>query len=172
MRGSAAGRDVEISSFESDFRQALEPYGLSVASLPGPLRTAITARKSFTLVEGESPVGLYKAQIDADEFVAKGVRHEQSTLCLEQVEVFAIHNGRMLNQGKKLELPPIIRYPGIDSPVVHEIPEQLELHNGQTVSTTDGGTKQNGRLVLHTSLENMPRAYRNLRPRCQIVYRS
>ena len=172
MPSLAAGRDIEISSFEAELRQALEPYGLSIAGLPGPLRTAIAARKSFTLVEGESPVGLYKAQIDADEFVAKAVRHEQSTLCLEQVEVFAIHNGRVLNEGKKLELPPIIPYPGIDSPVVHEIPDQLQLDNGQAVSTTESGTKPKGRLILHTSLENMPNAYRNLRPRWQIVYRT
>ena len=168
----AAGRDVEISSFEAELRQALEPYGLSIADLPTALRTAITARKSFTLVEGEAPLLLYRGQIEADEFIAKIVRHEQSTLCLEQADVFAFHNGRILNDGKKLELPPIIPYPGIDSPVVHEIPDQLELDNGQTVSTTEAGTKPKGRLILHTSLENMPNAYRNLRPRWQIMYRT
>ncbi|MGH9716809.1 MAG: hypothetical protein ACRD4R_08820, partial [Candidatus Acidiferrales bacterium] len=168
----AAGRDVEISSFEAELRHALEPYGVSIASLPSAVRAAITARKSFTLVEGEAPVGLYKGMIDSDEFLAKVVRHEQSTLCFEQVDVFAIHNGRVMNDGKKLELPPILPYPGIDSPLVHEIPDQLQLDNGQTVSTTEGGTKHKGRLVLHTSLENMPNAYRNLRPRWQIVYRT
>jgi len=172
MPNLAAGRDVEISSFDVELRHALEPYGLSISDLPGPLRTAITARKSFTLVEGEAPLMTYKGQIDADEFIAKVVRHEQSTLCLEQVGVFAIHNSRVLNDGKKLELPPIIPYPGIDSPVVHEVPDQLELENDQTVSTTEGGTKSRGRLVLHTSLENMPNAYRNLRPRWQVVYRT
>ncbi len=172
MPSLAAGRDVEISSFDAELRHSLEPYGLSIASLPEPLRIAILARKRFTLVEGESPLSLHKGQIDSDEFLAKAVRHEQSTLCLEQVDVFAIHNGRVLNEGKKLELPPILPYPEIDSPVVHEIPEQLELDNGQTVSTTEGGTKQRGRLILHTSLENMPNAYRNLRPRWQIVYRT
>jgi len=101
MPSLVAGRDVEISSFEAELRQALEPCGLTIASLPGPLRTAIAARKSFTLVEGESPVGLYKSQIDADEFVAKAVRHEQSTLCLEQVEVFAIHNGRVPRHARR-----------------------------------------------------------------------
>lgn len=172
MPNLAAGRDVEISSLEAELRQALEPYGLSIANLPSAVRAAITARKSFTLVEGESPVGLYKGTIDSDEFIAKLVRHEQSTLCLEQVDVFAIHNGRMLSDGKKLELPAIIPYPGIDSPVVHEIPEALELDNGQAANTTEGGTKAKGRLILHTSLENMPNAYRNLRPRWQIMYRT
>ena len=172
MPSLAAGRDIEISSFEAELRQALEPYGLTIASLPGPLRKAISARQSFTLVEGESPLSLYKGQIDADEFLAKVVRHEQSTLCFEQIDVFAIHNGHTLNEGKKLELPPIIPYPGIDSPVVHEIPDQLQLDNGQEVSTTEGGTKPKGRLILHTSLENMPNAYKNLRPRWQVVYRT
>jgi hypothetical protein len=172
MPNLAAGRDVEISSFEAELRQALEPYGLSIANLPKPLRAAIAGRKSFTLVEGELPSGLYKGQIDADEFLGKVVRHEQSTLCLEQVDVYAIHNGRVLNEGKKLELPLIMPYPGIDSPVVHEIPERLELDNGQEVSTTEGGTKPKGRLILHTSLENMPNAYKNLRPRWQVVYRT
>jgi len=172
MPSLAAGRDIEISSFEAELRQALEPCGLTIASLPGPLRKAISARQSFTLVEGESPLSLYKGQIDADEFLAKVVRHEQSTLCLEQVDVFAIHNGHTLNEGKKLELPPIIPYPGIDSPVAHEIPDQLQLDNGQEVSTTEGGTKPKGRLILHTSLENMPNAYKNLRPRWQVVYRT
>jgi hypothetical protein len=168
----AAGRDVEISSFETELRHALQPYDLSIPDLPSPLRKAIMERKAFTLVEGEAPLGLYKGQIDADDFVGKAVRHEQSTLCLEQVDVFAIHNRRVLNEGKKLELPPIIPYPEIDSPVVHEIPDQLELDNGKAVSTTEGGTKQKGRLILHTSLENMPNAYRNLRPRWQIIYRT
>ncbi|MFI5092981.1 MAG: hypothetical protein ACHQIK_06030 [Candidatus Acidiferrales bacterium] len=172
MPNLAAGRDVEISSFEAELRQALEPYGLSIASLPGPLRKAIAARKSFTLVEGEAPLMLYKGQIDADEFIAKVVRHGQSTVCLEQVDVFAIHNGYVLNEGKKLELPPIIPYPGIDSPVVHEIPDQLQLGNGEAVSTTEGGTKPKGRLILHTSLENMPNAYKILRPRWQVIYRT
>lgn len=172
MPNVAAGRDVEISSFEAEIRQAIEPYGLAIANLPSAVRAAIMARKSFTLVEGEAPVGLYKGLIDADEFLSKLVRHEQATLCLEQVDVFAIHNGRVLNGGKKLELPPIIPYPGIESPVVHEVPDQLQLDNGQAISTTEGGTKQKGRLILHTSLENMPNAYRNLRPRWQIVYRT
>jgi hypothetical protein len=172
MPNLAAGRDVEISSFEAELRQTLEPYGLSISDLPTQLRTAISARKSFTIVEGEGPLMTYKGHIDADEFISKVVRHEQSTLCFEQVDVFAIHNGRVLNEGRKLELPPILPYPGIDSPVVHEIPDQLELDNGQTVSTTDSGTKPKGRLILHTSLENMPNAYRNLRPRWQIMYRT
>src|SRR5207237_1405125 len=51
-------------------------------------------------------------------------------------------------------------------------PEQIPLENGQLISTTEGGTRERGRLVLHTSAENMPAAYKYLRPRWQIVYRT
>lgn len=166
----SVGRDVEISSFEPELRQALQPYGMTIDDLPPSVRAAIKARQAFTLVEGEQPTLLYKGRIDADDLIAKVVRHEQSTLCLEQVDFFAIHNGRLLNGSKKLVLPPITPYPDLDSPVVHEIPEQLPLDTDKLVSTTEGGTKEKGRLILHTSMENMPNAYKNLRPRWQIMY--
>lgn len=167
-----AGREVEISSFEAEVRQALQPFGVTIEDLPPRVRAAIKARQAFTLVEGAEPVGLYKGRVDADDFLAKVVRHEQSTFCLEQVDFFAIHNGRLLNDGKKLVLPPITPYPGFDSPAVYDIPDQLPLNDGQIVSTTEGGTRERGRLTLHTSAENMWAAWRNLRPRWQITYRT
>ena len=168
----AAGRDVEVSSFEAELREALEPFGITIAELPPSVRSAIEARQAFTLVEGEEPVGLYKGRIDTEELIAKVVRHEQATLCLEQVEFFAIHNARPLNGRRKLTLPAITPYPGLDVPKVYEIPDQLPLPDGQMVSTTEGGTREYGRLTLHTSMENMYAAWRNLRPRWQIVYRT
>lgn len=170
----SAGRDVEISSFEAELRRVLEPYGLVLDDLPPRLRTAIIARQAFTLVEGQQAGSLYKGRIDAEDIIAKVARHEQSTLCLEQVEVFVVHNGRLLNDGKRLVLPPIAPYQGLESPVVHEIPEQLPLDNGQMVSTTESGsgTRERGRLTLHTSMDNMQTAYKNLRPRWQIMYRT
>jgi len=168
----AMGRDIEISSFEAEFRQVLQPYGIALADLPTRLRTTIMARRAFTLVEGEQPLELWKGRIDADDLVAKVVRHDQSTLSLEQTDVYAMHNGRVLNDGKKLTLPPITPYVGLESPFVHEIPEQLPLESGQTVSTTEAGTKEKGRLILHTSMENMHSAYKNLRPRWKINYRT
>lgn len=167
-----AGRDVEISSLDAELGGALSNYDAAIDDLPKPVRTAIQARKAFTLVEGEGPEQLYKSRIDADDFIGKITRHDQATLCLEQVDFYVVHNGRLANDGKPLRLPSISPYPGLDSPIVSAIPEQLPLEGGQTVSTTEGGTKQHGRLVLHTSAENMPAAYKNLRPRWQIIYRT
>jgi hypothetical protein len=168
----AAGREVEISSFEAELRHALEPYGVRPEDLPPRVQSAVSAREAFTLVEGEQPVGLYKGRLDVEDLLGRVARHEQSVLCLEQVDFFAMHNGRILNEGKKLMLPQITPYPGLDAPMVHEIPDQLPLENGQSVGTTEGGTRTRGRLTLHTSAENMPAAWKNLRPRWQIVYRT
>jgi hypothetical protein len=105
------GRDVEISSWKAELREALVPYSLTFNDLPEAVRRALESRQAFTLVEGENPCGLYKGRIDAEELVAKLVRHEQSTLCLEQVAFYAIHNGRLMNSGKRLLLPPITPWP-------------------------------------------------------------
>jgi hypothetical protein len=168
----AAGREVEISSCEAELRQALVPYRITQDDLPERVAAAIQARQAFTLVEGEGPTGFYKGRIDAEDLIQRVVRHEQSTLCLEQVDFFAIHNGDILNDGKRLSLPAITPYPGLDSPVVYEIPDDLPLPDGQLVSATEGGKRERGRLTLHTSSENMQAAWRVLRPRWQIVYRT
>ena len=168
----AAGRDLEISSFDAELGKALTPYDVDVNDLPKAVRTALAARKSFTLVEGVGAIGLYKGRIDADDVIAKLVRHEQSVLCLEQLKLFAVHNGRVINDGKPLTLPPIPPYSGLESPTVFEIPEELPMDDGQLVSTTENGAKPRGRLTLHTSKEHMPNAHKNLRPRWQMQYRT
>lgn len=168
----ADGREVEISSWEAELRKALVPYGITPDDLPARVTAAIKVRQAFTLVEGDKPVGFYKGRIEAEDLVQKVIRHEQSTLCLEQVDFFAVHNGEILNEGKKLSLPPITPYPGLDSPFIYEIPDELPLPDGQIVPATEGGKRERGRLTLHTSSENMQAAYKSLRPRWQIVYRT
>jgi hypothetical protein len=169
---AAQGRDVEIGSWKAELREALAPYGLRFEQLPELVRMALDSREAFTLVEGENPTDLYKGRIDAEELIEKLVRHEQSTLCLEQVTFYAIHKGRVINNGKRLMLPPIAPWPELDCSLVFEIPDQLPIENGQLISTTEGRTRERGRLILHTSAENMPAAYKNLKPRWQITYRT
>ena len=55
---------------------------------------------------------------------------------------------------------------------VYQIPDQFPLPDGDLVSTTEGGNRPNGRLILSTSRENMPNAYRKLKPRWRVSYRS
>src|SRR5919109_1321718 len=168
----AHARDAEIGSWEDELREALAPYSVRFEDLPERVREAIADRQSFTLVEGEEPCGLGKGRIDADDLIQKVVRNEQSTLCLEQVDFYAIHNGRPANNDRKLKLPPIPPWPDIPSPIAVEIPEHLPLANGKLISTTNGGTRDRGRLVLNTSAKNMPAGYKHLRPRWKITYRT
>jgi hypothetical protein len=56
--------------------------------------------------------------------------------------------------------------------VVSEIPEFRSDATGALHSTTLSGKRPRGRLILYTSRENMPNAYKVLRPRWKISYRA
>jgi hypothetical protein len=167
------GRDVEVTSLDAELTLALAPYGLELDDLPATLLRSIRVRKAFTLVDGEQPTGLWKGKIDSEDIITKVLRHEQSTLCLEQVEIYALHNRRVFNGGRRLTLPVIPPYPELENPFVWTVPDELPLADGrQMIQTREGGTKEAGRLTLHTSREDMPNAWKNLRPRWQIAYRT
>jgi hypothetical protein len=169
---AAAGREVPIASFDKELELALAPYGVEPADLPTEVLDGVYAREAFTLVEGVDPPDLYRGRIDAEELVRKTIRHEQSTLALQQLHIYAMHNGYAMAGGAPLELPPIPPYPELEGPFTYEIPEELPLASDQLVSTTEGGSRPKGRLILFTSADHMHLAYKNLRPRWKIVYRT
>jgi hypothetical protein len=169
---AASARDLPISSWEAELKRALGPYLVDFEDLPKEMRSAIQSRKSFTLVEGADPTEVYKGRINFDDLVHKVLRHDQSTLAVQQLRIYAIHNRRVMNGGKPLELEPIAPYPGFESPVVYEIPEQLPDDNGVMQSTTLNGARTKGRVILYTSLDNMWTAYKKLKPRWKVTYRT
>lgn len=169
---AASGREVPVVSFEAELEAALRLYGVAIADLPEEVRAAALARQAFTVVEGVAPVGFHRGLIDADALLRKAIRHEQSTLAIQQVHIYAMHNGESVNNGSPLELPTVEPYPGFESPIVCELPAELPLANGSLVSTTESGEKPKGRLILFTSKDNMWYAYKNLRPRWKISYRT
>jgi len=169
---TASGRGLPVSSWEYEIADALEPYGLVFADLPKDVQAAIRARGAFTLVEGTAPSEFYRGRIDAEDLVQKVLRHDQSTLAVQQMRLYAIHNGRPLNSGKPLELEVIAPYPGFEQPLVYEIPGQLPDDSGVIQSTTLDDARSKGRVILYTSNENMDRAYKKLRPRWKVTYRA
>lgn len=170
---AATGRELPITSWEAELEALLAAYGTRLRELPEKVQRAIEKRESFTLVEGEDPKYARRGRfIDAEDLVSKVVRHEQSTLALEQLDLYAMHNGQQMNGGRPLELSRIEPYPGLEEPFVYEIPEELPLEGGDAQSTTEGGTRPQGRLILHTSKDNMPAAHKNLKPRWKISYRT
>jgi hypothetical protein len=169
---ASSGREVPISSVNVELRHVLEAYGLEPDDLPDQVQHAIFGREAFTLVEGVEPLNMYRGQIDVDELIRRTVRHEQSTLALQQVQVYALHNGVPVENGKALSLPPIPAYPELEGPFVFEVPDELPLSDGERVSTTEGEIRPRGRLILMTSQDHMQYAYKNLRPRWKMSYRT
>ncbi|HKQ48365.1 MAG TPA: hypothetical protein VJZ71_09880 [Phycisphaerae bacterium] len=167
----AAGRELPVDSWQNQLRSALETYQLRHDELPPAVLDAIHKRRAFTLVEGLEPKDLYKGRIPED-LVQKLLRHDQATAAIEQLRIYAVHNGRILNDGNPLRLETIETYPGFETARVHEIPETLKDDEGVLQSTTFDGKKPKGRLILYTSRENMLSAYKKLKPRWKITYKA
>jgi hypothetical protein len=159
--------------WDTELDKALGMYDVKFSELPRELQAAIRQREAFTLVEGVEPINyIYRGRIDAEDLVQKTLRHDQSTLAIQQLRLYAIHNGRLMNGGKPLELEPIRPYPGFETPVVHELPEALQDESGRMQSTTLDGERPKGRLVLCTSEENMRLAFKKLLPRWKVTYKT
>jgi hypothetical protein len=172
MPDNAAGRDLTIVSCESEVKKALALYDVTFDELPKDVQDAIRVRQAFTLVEGIDPVDIYKGRIPADDLMHKIIRHDQSTLAIQQLRLYAVHNGRLINNDKALEPESIPPYPGFEWPIVSEIPEELPGEGGVLQSTTLGGSRPRGRVILYSSKENMVTAYKKLKPRWKVTYRT
>lgn len=170
MPDAARGRDHEVD-WRAEVDKALDPYGLRLTKLPAEVQEALKERQAFTLVEGVNPVGLVaRGRAQAEALVQAVLRHEQSTLAVQQMRLYVVHGGKLLNGGKPCALEEIAPYPGIH---VRNVPVPGELKIGdRSVSTTEGGAKQAGVLTIRTSKENMLQSHRVLRPRWRLTYRT
>ena len=169
---AASARDLPNVTWETELERALHRYDMTFADLPKELQRALREREAFTLVEGVDPIGCYKGRIDAEDLIERILRHDQATLAVQQLRLYAVHNNQLMRSGKPLELEPIKPYPGFEKPVVHEIPPDLPDDNGKIQSTTLDGARPKGRLILYTSAENMPSAFKKLKPRWKVTYRT
>jgi len=167
---AAAARDLPNSSWELELKRALEPYHITFSELPKDLQSSLREREAFTLVEGVGPIDTYKGRIDVEDIVERTLRHDQATLAVQQFRLYGAHNGRLLRTGKPLELEQIRPYPGFEEATPFEMPEELSDDSGKIQSTTLGGTRPKGRLILYTSAENMPNAHKKLKPRWKVTY--
>jgi len=172
MPSVAMGREAPISSLIAELDDVLKPYKLSHADLPKALLSAIRARQAFTISEGVAPKDFRRGRISADDLIQGTLLHEQASTVVEQVQIYAFHNGVLLNGGKPLELDPIDPFPGFESARIFEIPEQLSDKDGSHLSTTLDGQKPLGRLILQTSKNNMDSNWKRFRPRWRIRYRT
>jgi hypothetical protein len=70
-------------------------------------------RQAFTLVEGVDPIDCYKGRIDAENLIERILRHDQATLAVQQLRLYAVHNNQLMRSGRPLELEPSKPYPGL-----------------------------------------------------------
>lgn len=166
----AVGREAPISSLTAELDEVLKPYAFSHNELPKALLSAIKQRGAFTLAEGVGAKDIWRGKIPADDLIQSTLLHEQASIVIEQVKVYAIHNGKVLNAGKPLELEPIVPFPGFETLRPIEIPEHLPDQDGTLQSTTLDGQQPRGRLILGTSKDNMDRNWKRLRPRWKVTY--
>ncbi|MFQ5874975.1 MAG: hypothetical protein ACE5JL_14435, partial [Dehalococcoidia bacterium] len=166
------GRDAAADAVEQELSRVLAPYGLSPVDLPQEIRRAILEREAFTMVEAIDPLEVYQGRLDVEKLTQRFLRHDQTALVLEQMRVYAAHNGRWLNDSRPLQQEPIPPYPGLEGPFVFEIPEILPDEDGVYQSTTDDGERPKGRLKVLTSRDNMPNAWSRLKPRWRVTYRT
>jgi hypothetical protein len=162
------GKNCAVSSFWSELDMELDQYDLTFDDLPEEVKVAIDSRQAFTLVEGVDPRE-YHERIPAETLIKRIVKNPQSLLPLEQMHVYVLHNGRLLNEGKALEIESLKPYPGFETPRVAEIPESLPDENGTLQSTTNGGTKSRGRLEIHTSEKDISK---RLKYRWAVTYKT
>ncbi len=121
----AEGREVPGCQWEHELQQALQAYNVRLHELPTSIQAALRAREAFTLVEGVDPADLHRGRIDAPTLIDRLLCHDQAVLAVQQLRVFAIHNGRILRGGRPLELAAITPYPGFEGERVFEIPDTL-----------------------------------------------
>jgi hypothetical protein len=166
------GRNAPAASTLIELNASLKPFGIVASDLPSEVQRTILTRKAFTLVEGVDPITFGSGRAHAEALVEKMLREDQSTIAIQQLKLYAIHDGKLLNDGKPLQLEPIPPYEKFERPRVIAIPDTITTREGVVQSTTMDGTRPQGRLVLRTSKDNMQTAYRRLQPRWKISYRT
>lgn len=164
------GQNTPLGSWKDELNRVLKPFGASFDDLPERVKRVLNARASFTFVQGEDPIDV-PFTINAEDLAHKVARHGQATRAIAEVDYFVMQNGEVVNNGRPLKLDAIPAYPEFEDVPAIAIPETLTTEEGQTVSTTVGGKKKPGRLVLHTSAANMnaPSA-KYLKARWKVTY--
>ena len=151
MPNVASGRQAPVSSLLAELDDVLKPYRLSRIDLPMPLLSAIHRSRRFHHLGRCCPQDFWRGRIAGEDLIQSTLLHEQAAFVIEQVHVYAIHNGEALNAGKPLELDLIAPFPGFEVSRILEIPDLLSDQDGSLQSTTLDGQKPRGRLILQTS---------------------
>ena len=145
---SDKSKDFPVKNSLAFLKESLSLIGIDITKLSKPLKTYIDGINGFTLVIGQDPKDVSRKFIDRWMGHLKG--HKEMVIPLTMCEVYAIVDGKVLNQGQPLVLDPITPMAGYESPLIEEVPQNLvDPETGKEISTVEGGLPQ-GELTLQT----------------------
>jgi hypothetical protein len=148
-------RDFLVQDREGELGELLSILGCKVADLPSDAKRVIQERDGFTCVAGFGPRGRAK-RISVKRILEALLGHPQMFQTLQLCRIYAIEDGKPLNDGAPLQLPEIEPMEDAAEPKEIPIPDKLiDPRLEEEVSTTDGGEEKPGYLVLRTSRVNM-----------------
>jgi len=149
------GRDYKVPNAPTRLASTLEELHCSPEHLPPAVKNAASNCVGYTVVSGFGPKDLVgRGALTA--LVDHLQEHPQMIRTLEFCQVYVMLNGTPMNEGKPLALAQIPPLHGGETPRVIAIPEVLPDPAYKTsVSTTDGGKRPVGQLVLKTSDKSM-----------------
>jgi hypothetical protein len=160
-------RDFSVSDRQAELAKVLSILGCKVSVLPEDAKRLLRDREGFTCFCGFGP-RVVGRRIPVKQIVEALPGHHQMFRTLQLCSVYVVEDGKLLNGGRRLQLPDIPPMEEAPEPKVIPIPETLtDPRLEQEVSTTDKGMEQQGSLVLRTSRVSMRW---NLKARHNITY--
>jgi hypothetical protein len=137
----------EMNFAEDELTVQLQRFGVDVSSIPMVALQAFRQSQAFTLVIGESPVDVVTRGRIATRALVDALSNEaQMVQVLRGASVFAIVNGRLMNDGQPISPPEITLHPGSTINEI-EIPEEIPAETGAAIRTVAEGAPL-GRLLL------------------------
>lgn len=160
-------RDYPVQDRITELARLLSLLGCRIEDLPADAQQTLHERDGFTCVCGFGPRGVGR-RVPVKQIVDCLPGHHQMFRTLQLCKVYAIEDGRLLNEGRPLSLPDIPPMDEAPSPKEILVPETLvDPRLGHAVSTTNEGKDPPGVLVLRTSKVSMRW---NLKSRHNITY--
>jgi len=151
----AEGRNFLVTKIEDELGKLLADVRCSIDRLPAASKHALSIASGFTFVKGVGPK-YCDDSIPYRELIRSLESHLHMIQALQFCRVFPVVNGLAYEQGRQMTVPTVIPMEGAELPREIPIPESLtDPETAKPISTTVGGTKSLGSLVLRTSNKDM-----------------
>jgi hypothetical protein len=165
MPSAKRGCDCKVADVEAALDLAMEPLGLGVGDLPDDAIQAVRKNQGFTLFCGLGPKDL-TSRIPATKLIEQVKQHPQMAQSIEICKVYAIANGKPVDDWRPLQLQTITPRKNWEKPVSIPMPDVLkDPVSGEKVETL---ADKNSFLTLQTSQRSM---HWKMKPRHNVTYK-